>query len=1023
MTGGRLALLLSVDDLQPEAGGDVNFTLTAGNTYPGLSDASDYIDIIKDINIRVELSAGLEFKAGWSPPEGFATSGQSATWQPDAVDPRADRTAFDSLVRPSSQEVPIQTRLTSESLAAIPLEERCITARVSSSTPPPPPDYLFSSLKQCLGDDPPLLFEQGVLQAFTPYPCVDASGTAITTHPCDASGSTSEIVVIAVAESDTGTPGPRLQGVGRSRQGVRRTQDSKVVLLPENGIIVQVKDPFARVVSGSTVTWQTGRTTSGKTVAGVRVNFTAGEFLDTTSGKECPGTATCRWSNADFTVKVEGLSQGSTPPGGVSIKFDDSSEYQHFDANSDNSYTSARATWDLGQYVSSYISEYFLEFSTLGTHVIDFKAGVTRRSDSVVQEDTGSYTFHVGPIAELEARDGGANPELPAGQRAFTIVAVNNGPDDALAAQVTVTGLNAADCDADSAQATKGTVAWDSVNSECTWTIGELITKDVSQGGRGRDGEVLTIITSAAVDTEITAAISNTQEYQVCIDSDGNDVVLSSPSSSACTNEDATNTWHTTAYYDYISDNDSATIKAKDGTGADLPVIESVEAVGPAAIKITWGARTQVNGRRVTHYEVQRQTNPWMTVADKVTGTRYVDTGMEAGDSPRYRVRAVNDFDQPGPWSQPSGGRPGAPTNFTAAVAGATQIRLSVERAHGRNGLRLSPRRFHGRRRHLDLAARPTGNGGVLHPHRQHAGAGRHPALPPAGAGHRQRRQLHQRVGGGQRHGAVPEAGRAQGVRRQRRQRRAGQPLVDGPGWRDRCDRVRLRTGVFQGRRQHLEHGDGHANAKRNDLEPHPHRQYTLGRRRPAVPRACGGHGGQRQRAGDGKGRLGLRRGHPGLPDAGGSQELHRAGHQPIAGRLVVEPARDRDRRDPQRLPPGVLHRRQHLDQAGGRPIQDHAARGDDVPPSHRRHAFAGGPAAVPPAGGGHRRPKRRLRERLGVRQHRHRGGGAAAEPGGRGRRDWPHRPELGPAGVRRGPGHRLPHRLHPGLPRRIGRL
>jgi hypothetical protein len=41
-----------------------------------------------------------------------------------------------------------------------------------------------------------------------------------------------------------------------------------------------------------------------------------------------------------------------------------------------------------------------------------------------VQEDTGAYTFHFVPIAELEARDGGQNPALPPGQRAFTIMAV-----------------------------------------------------------------------------------------------------------------------------------------------------------------------------------------------------------------------------------------------------------------------------------------------------------------------------------------------------------------------------------------------------------------------------------------------------------------------------------------------------------------------------------------------------------------------------------------------------------------------
>ena len=50
---------------------------------------------------------------------------------------------------------------------------------------------------------------------------------------------------------------------------------------------------------------------------------------------------------------------------------------------------------------------------------------------------TGTYTVHVGPIAELEVRDGG--PGLPpSGSRAFSIVAVNHGPDNAPAARVTL---------------------------------------------------------------------------------------------------------------------------------------------------------------------------------------------------------------------------------------------------------------------------------------------------------------------------------------------------------------------------------------------------------------------------------------------------------------------------------------------------------------------------------------------------------------------------------------------------------
>ena len=49
---------------------------------------------------------------------------------------------------------------------------------------------------------------------------------------------------------------------------------------------------------------------------------------------------------------------------------------------------------------------------------------------------TGTFAFHVGPIGELDVRDAGPSPAVSSSQRAFTIVAVNNGPDIALAARL-----------------------------------------------------------------------------------------------------------------------------------------------------------------------------------------------------------------------------------------------------------------------------------------------------------------------------------------------------------------------------------------------------------------------------------------------------------------------------------------------------------------------------------------------------------------------------------------------------------
>ena len=692
MVDSRLALFLSVDNLGPtSASPDVDFDLTAITLAPAGFAGTQYVGVIADVEISVELSEGLKFKEGWTAPDGFATSGfQSATWTPEDV---SGYTSDTSGIDTGSRQIAIETTLTGDSLDAIPLEERCITARVVDSLPPPEPGYVLGSLKQCLGDDPPLLFEQGTLQAFTAFPCVNASGTATTSYPCGASDSTSEVAVIAVADSDALNPDPRLQGVGRSISSFGFFSGT-VTLLPERGIFIQVKDPAARVVNGGAVTWQTGRKTGSglgnKPVPGVVITYSVRDFVDTTSGSECPGTATCRWSNLLRTVKVKGLDQGSNPPGGVKVKINSSRETQHYDANSDNGYTSTRLTWDLGRLVSNRFTTYFLEFSTLGTHAIDFSAGVTRRSDSAVQQATSTYIFHVGPIAELEVRDGGRSPRVVAGQRAYTVMAVNNGPDAAPAVEVTLSGLDADSC---AGSATKGSVAF--TGGECAWTIGELETKEFHQGLYGRDGETLTIITSADIDTQINAAISNTQDYEVCIDDEGNDV--DAASESGCTGTTG-NTWHTTTYYDYISDNDSATIRAKDGTGADLPSAGGEQA--SAAIIVTWDAIDQVNGRIVTHYQVQRSADgesDWQRLADDVQAPMYVDTDLGAGETHFYRVRAVNDRGHEGLWSAPivarTGGAevaPGAPAGVSASASGGGAIEVSWGPPADNGGLDVS---------------------------------------------------------------------------------------------------------------------------------------------------------------------------------------------------------------------------------------------------------------------------------------------------------------------------------------------
>lgn len=144
MIQNRLALLLSVDDLRPSAGGNVDFGLTIDQLDIGFSNSPKRVD---DIEIRVELSDGLQFKSttDWTRPAGFTTVGQSATWTPEAVDSASTTST------PPQQEIDIEVQLTSDTLDAIPLEERCITAWLEDSKPRPNPDYPLHRFTQCLG--------------------------------------------------------------------------------------------------------------------------------------------------------------------------------------------------------------------------------------------------------------------------------------------------------------------------------------------------------------------------------------------------------------------------------------------------------------------------------------------------------------------------------------------------------------------------------------------------------------------------------------------------------------------------------------------------------------------------------------------------------------------------------------------------------------------------------------------------------------------------------------------------------
>ena len=609
----------SVDDLLPEAGDTVTFTFKAD----GSGSAAESVDA----KLRLKLDNGMGTPTGTPSSSGAtfaAATGLTRTWDWD----------FDLNDPLQSRTLEVSTTLDDPLPPGMARSDLCLTAELTARG-----DNLSqraTSAEICLGEDPVVLLEEGQATLFSIHPCVGVTG-----YPCS-DEDTIEVRVI-------GDSAARAAGIARD----------EAVLDPES-VLVQVKDPEGRridtysasVNSGTAPSWHTARPAhedlgDGNTgVGGLDVRYTHRAF--TTEQR-------ANYTQLDLTAAVAGL-DGAGAPGLLNIRYPNTELSSDPDAEFEprQSQTNQNSYFDVD--TEKYQS--FVEFSTLGTYKLDYTAAVTH-TNGTVYSGTGRYIFHVGPVAELEVRDGRANPGVASDRRAFTIRAINNGPDEAAGVQVRVTGLHAGSYISHSA--TAGT--FDSATG--VWTIGEMRNPVSLRDLYGRDGEELTIITSAAADTEITAAISNTQDYQVCIDSSGDDVDLSSPSEAACTTEDATNTWHTAEYFDYISDNDSATITARAGLAGGAPETRPgmVQAffVGNANL-VLWSEPQ--SGSEHRHFGAARSWDieysddggtQWTPLRYEYGGfggsTFYVDRGAPPGSTRQYRVRARYD-QRAGGWTE-----------------------------------------------------------------------------------------------------------------------------------------------------------------------------------------------------------------------------------------------------------------------------------------------------------------------------------------------------------------------------------
>ena len=316
---------------------------------------------------------------------------------------------------------------------------------------------------------------------------------------------------------------------------------------------------------------------------------------------------------------------------------------------------------------SNGITDIVLEFGELGTYVALFEIEATKAGTK--RPDSGTYTFHVGPVAELEVKDEPARSLAQPGQRAYTIAARNQGPETAPAVQVTLAGVP----DGAEVIASKGEYDPDTG----IWTIGEMLAAELLQAQGEDEAEVLTIIPPSSGGGPITATIENAQDYSVVLDG----------------------TTHTAKYYDYLDHNNEATITLRSVPRAgppgrpERPTVARLPGVPglPAFALVRWAPMDYLNGFRVSHYEVQRSSSPWDAEPLDVQGPAYLDMGLAPGQRAQYRVRAVNEAGGHGPWSLASAratGGLGAPTGFTATpgVGDSGRIDLSWFAPSGESG-------------------------------------------------------------------------------------------------------------------------------------------------------------------------------------------------------------------------------------------------------------------------------------------------------------------------------------------------
>ena len=278
-------------------------------------------------------------------------------------------------------------------------------------------------------------------------------------------------------------------------------------------------------------------------------------------------------------------------------------------------------------------------------------------------EDEETYTFYVGPLANLEVR---AGSDATAGRTTLTVLASNHGPEREADARVKITLPAGA--------LVEDYVASEGTYDNGTWTLPRLKMRDYRRSQGKPEEATLTLILKEGgglPKEPATATISLTDNsYNVCIgtvgDSKGETLTYTTQATCEAHDEDNDNTgdgsWHQGTIYDPPANNtakiDLAVPGASGASGASKPGAPSVPSASSnsRSVTLSWNTVKLVNTMPVGHYEVQKYIGDegrgsWQTVSGPVPDTQWTDFNVGSGQPSPYRVRAVNWAGYGGPWS------------------------------------------------------------------------------------------------------------------------------------------------------------------------------------------------------------------------------------------------------------------------------------------------------------------------------------------------------------------------------------